>query len=222
MKKAFTLAEILISLGIIGVLAALTIPELMVGYQKIIFVAQIQKFYNTLKSGAVSFTTDSEAQNLSETDLPESSRIFVSKYLGKVVKFCGEAKEQCLADSYKSLDYNTTYATSSFTSSWHTGWNCVLLDTKAAVCVSKMADEPDYKNASSEILLDVNGKDAPNVKGRDFFDLRLYSDGKISSNSYREKTDKDFGPNDSCVNNAEGYGTTCFDRIRANSWVMDY
>ena len=34
MKKAFTLAEVLITLGIIGVVAAITIPGLIAKYQK--------------------------------------------------------------------------------------------------------------------------------------------------------------------------------------------
>lgn len=33
-KTAFTLAEVLITLGIIGVVAALTIPTLIAGYQR--------------------------------------------------------------------------------------------------------------------------------------------------------------------------------------------
>lgn len=34
MKKAFTMAEVLITLGIIGIIAALTIPNLIEGYKK--------------------------------------------------------------------------------------------------------------------------------------------------------------------------------------------
>lgn len=34
MKKAFTLAEVLITLGIIGVVAAITLPTLIANYQK--------------------------------------------------------------------------------------------------------------------------------------------------------------------------------------------
>ena len=33
MKKAFTMAEVLITLGIIGIVAALTIPQLIKNYQ---------------------------------------------------------------------------------------------------------------------------------------------------------------------------------------------
>ena len=45
MKKGFTLAEVLITLGIIGVVAALTLPSLITNYRKKQTVAQLKKVY---------------------------------------------------------------------------------------------------------------------------------------------------------------------------------
>jgi prepilin-type N-terminal cleavage/methylation domain-containing protein len=45
-KRAFTLAEVLITLGIIGVVAALTIPGLIASYQKNIVLTRLKKFYS--------------------------------------------------------------------------------------------------------------------------------------------------------------------------------
>ena len=42
-KAAFTLAEVLVTLGIIGVVAALTIPALIADYKKIVYVNQLKK-----------------------------------------------------------------------------------------------------------------------------------------------------------------------------------
>ena len=48
MKKiAFTVAEVLITLGIVGVVAALTFPMLAENYQRIIVETRLKKFYNT-------------------------------------------------------------------------------------------------------------------------------------------------------------------------------
>ena len=47
-KSAFTLAEVLITLGIIGVVAAITIPALMANYQKMVQRQQFKKAYNTV------------------------------------------------------------------------------------------------------------------------------------------------------------------------------
>lgn len=39
--KGFTLAEVLITLGIIGIIAALTIPRLIDGYRKVVITNQL-------------------------------------------------------------------------------------------------------------------------------------------------------------------------------------
>ena len=46
--KGFTLAEILITLGIIGVVAAITIPGLITNYQKRSTATQLKKAYSLL------------------------------------------------------------------------------------------------------------------------------------------------------------------------------
>ena len=47
-KQAFTLAEILITLGIIGLVAALTLPSVIANYQKKQTVVKLKKVYTTL------------------------------------------------------------------------------------------------------------------------------------------------------------------------------
>ena len=49
-KAAFTLAEVLITLGIIGIVAAMTIPTLISNYQEKQTVSKLQKVYATLKN----------------------------------------------------------------------------------------------------------------------------------------------------------------------------
>ncbi len=46
--SAFTLAEVLITLGIIGIVAALTIPQVITKYQKKIAITRLKKAYNVL------------------------------------------------------------------------------------------------------------------------------------------------------------------------------
>lgn len=46
MKKGFTLAEVLITLGIIGVVAALTLPSLIQNYREQATVTRVKKFYS--------------------------------------------------------------------------------------------------------------------------------------------------------------------------------
>jgi len=50
-RVAFTLAEVLIVLAIIGMVAVLTVPTLMQNYQKKVFVSQLQKTMSLLDTG---------------------------------------------------------------------------------------------------------------------------------------------------------------------------
>ncbi len=47
-RIAFTLAEVLITLGIIGVVAALTMPVLTANYRKQVVITRMQKFYSSI------------------------------------------------------------------------------------------------------------------------------------------------------------------------------
>lgn len=49
MKKAFTLAEVLITLVIVGVIAALTIPLLVQKYQNMVVENKLKKFYSVMQ-----------------------------------------------------------------------------------------------------------------------------------------------------------------------------
>ena len=46
MKNAFTLAEVLVTLGIIGVVAAMTVPNLMENYQRQSYITQLRKTHS--------------------------------------------------------------------------------------------------------------------------------------------------------------------------------
>lgn len=48
-KSAFTLAEVLITLGIIGVVAAMTLPPLLSKYRSTVTVNELKKTYSELQ-----------------------------------------------------------------------------------------------------------------------------------------------------------------------------
>ncbi len=52
MLGAFTLAEVLVTLGVIGVVAALTLPSVITNYQKKQTVVQLKKLYSTLSNAS--------------------------------------------------------------------------------------------------------------------------------------------------------------------------
>ena len=66
---AFTLAEVLVTLGIIGVVSAMTVPTLMQNYQRQSYVTQLHKVYNEMSQVFQQMMTDRNALNLKETGL---------------------------------------------------------------------------------------------------------------------------------------------------------
>lgn len=58
MKKAFTLAEVLITIGIIGVIAALTIPALINKTNKKELETAFKKQYSTLQQAIMMIKTE--------------------------------------------------------------------------------------------------------------------------------------------------------------------
>ncbi len=67
--KAFTLAEVLITLAIIGVVAALTIPTVITNYQKKMYVTQLKKSYNNLTNAFRTMMANDGVTKLTDTTL---------------------------------------------------------------------------------------------------------------------------------------------------------
>ena len=68
---AFTLAEVLITLGIIGVVAALTLPTVIQNYQKVQTISKLKRSYaiinNALDMAKVEYGTDINLWEFSQT-----------------------------------------------------------------------------------------------------------------------------------------------------------
>lgn len=64
-KSAFTLAEVLVTLGIIGVVAALTMPSLIQNHNKQIIETRLKKFYSTINQAILMAEQD---KNIMRTD----------------------------------------------------------------------------------------------------------------------------------------------------------
>ena len=68
-KCAFTLAEVLITLGIIGVVAAITLPILIQNHQKTVWVNQLKKTVSTLENGFRLVMADEGVDTFLDTSL---------------------------------------------------------------------------------------------------------------------------------------------------------
>lgn len=65
-RSGFTLAEVLITLGIIGVVAALTLPNLVAKYQEMVAVVRLKKAYSTLANAINKAMADEGYSNYAE------------------------------------------------------------------------------------------------------------------------------------------------------------
>lgn len=88
-EKAFTLAEVLITLGIIGIVAAMTLPSVIGNAQKEATAAKVHKFYNTINNaiqfakadhGDVEYWMGTPRNNTYEENL-EFANIYLLPYI---------------------------------------------------------------------------------------------------------------------------------------------
>lgn len=86
--KAFTLAEVLITLAIIGVIAAITIPTLAANHRKEETLSRLKKFYSTLNQVVLKAQADgnnwnywAEMANASNDETSETVNEFAKQYV---------------------------------------------------------------------------------------------------------------------------------------------
>lgn len=217
--KAYTLFETLLTLAIIGVVATLTLPSLSQNASKRTYVTQLKETHRALSNAVRQYMMDERETSLANTSLLDSASgvgTFLKKYL-QVEVDCGTNKHSsCLASSYKSLDGSDSAGIN-----LGSDFYCVKTVSSSVICMSVMGEDDDDYHGSSNVIIDVNGKKAPNTNGRDLFQFEIYSDGQIS-NGYDQSMVQD--RIDACIDNGDdtGYGGNCFQRIASKGWVMDY
>ena len=170
MKKGFTLAEVLITLAIIGIVAALTIPSLANGYQKRVLTSQLQKAYAELSQAGAMVMADEMGE-----DFKSSKALREEEFVGKYVKSAGSASFADTYGAYGSGHENfSTSKSELFNSGDH--YSCGKLKTGASFCVCY--DSNSQMNIGSG-WLDTNSDKGPNLIGRDMFAIGFGKDGTI-------------------------------------------
>ncbi len=214
MKKshAFTLAEVLITLGIIGVVAAMTLPTLIQNHQKQVYATQLKKSINVFENMLNKMKADEGVTELDQIELfskgichgwdcdgfdgsnyADFSAIqeTIAKYL-KTAKICkvGECTATYKAETFKTKDNKTLSCQNSENMSEWLGF----YSTDGAIYYVT-----SYSFNDLYIIIDVNGEKGPNMYGRDVFSF--YEDGY----------NKEFRANDNCS-----------ERLLENNFTMDY
>ena len=246
MKKfGFTLAEVLITLAVIGVVAAMTIPTMVANYQKQQYVTQLKKAYTELSQALQQMMVDEGVEKVSATDvltqqdsedentaLQRAGNQFLKKYF-KIAKDCGTDSSQiCFAQDYTSLDKSENPQD---LNTWG-GYRVITADGISIKII------PASSYAAGVIHVDINGLEKPNIAGRDFFSMDFYYDGTIDSGITPECKKGISNPIGLCNNAGDNandaresrfvsqynpvpsfnlYGTG-FGKILNDGWKMDY
>ena len=183
-RAAFTLAEVLITLGIIGVVAAMTIPNIVSKYQKKVLVSQFKKSYASVQN-AINMTiaengTPYECYNMGFGGYHVTDcAVFWNDLLKqmKVIKTCNYAADdkECGQVSYKTKEQVLAEGGSITNSS------CSFLDYGARK-VNILSDGSYIINYGGSDLrshhniyfaIDTNGAKGPNKWGYDLFYMVL-------------------------------------------------
>ncbi len=186
LKRAFTLSEVLITLGIIGIVASMTLPAIIQQNQKKVAATRLKQTYSQLyqainmaqaqygdmKNWDVNdnYGTSIDSDNPSKDE--NMAKVFAEKYLKPYLKYNGTPDTYTLAQK----GYNK-YITKN--GSEHLVLNSQFYIIELVNGVSLFigydgsTDTGSYSYPS--IYVDINGKTKPNVVGRDLFMFHLDS-----------------------------------------------
>lgn len=212
---AFTLAEVLITLGIIGVVAAMTLPTLVANYQKKILIGQLQKTISSIENNSRKLIADEGVESIADTPLYSDGRLNMN-----------------ILEKYyllKPVSNNTLFAQT--VSGFNIGYGHAFGSTRSylpnGACVSfPMGGEP-----LQTIFVDVNCDGKPNKPGYDRFVLDFNSLGLLNSQNYTglssgnscNRENSYLGQDDPYNGTIWLYlGSDCLQRILNNGWKMDY
>ena len=220
--KGFTLAEVLITLGIIGVVAAMTIPTLIAKTQKNQTVTKLQKAISVLNQAyKMSYAENGEIDANEQMELGSEQyfKEYWTPYI-KVNQFCSNARNCGYSSDYP------TYMLNGARTGWH--WTSdhrrtlfSTMDGFTYLIVSSYANNAMGKQVSETLIfVDINGSNKPNRYGRDIFQLVPISNGGGISPYGYNLTDKEV-ENKCSSNFTDSDISTCAERIKRAGWKID-
>ena len=199
-NNGFTLAEVLITLVIIGVIAAMTIPTLMNNTNKQEYVSRLTKAYSTLKQGLNSIWQNN---GVTPEDYEFLNTIDIIDELAKVVA----TQQKCdtpVTCTGKTLNNTYKYLNNSAVA-FYDGKTLVTSDGQIYAFVNTVSTSwgisaDDKDNLMGRFLVDVNGSKGPNKVGIDAYLFYLVRGKGIVPAGIDSTT--------SCAKNKQGQGCT--------------
>lgn len=198
-NKAFTLAEVLITLGIIGVIAALTIPTLMNNVQDAQFKTKWKKVFSNIANVTKLMTNDNGGS---------LAGVFAndSDYENKILPYLYYSKT-CTGSTCWVVGKTITNYPDTWLPSYYSSWPVIVLNDGTQILVRFSSTACTDANAATGngcviLYVDVNGAIEPNVQGKDQFSLLILENGSVAPMG----TDNDFWARTfPCPNNTDTF-----------------
>ena len=199
---AFTLAEVLITLGIIGIIAAMTFPIMITKYQKQVTVERLKKFYSVMQNAIR--LSEYDNGEMADWDFPKDTydrnmKTFFDRYYRPYLKDSQECS--------KSLCFK------------HEKYDIYYLNGKSAVgiysdnYIVKLNDGmyvyflPNTPAGYIWMFVDINGHQKPNTIGRDIFVFDIYGyPARTQRKNYHMKFWGEYDKDDENLTDSVGYG----------------
>jgi len=158
-RIGFTLAEVLITLVIIGIIAAITVPMMIQNHKRIETAAKVKKFYsnfsNAIKLAELEQGVSTCYWDWGNTSDYEGQKEFFEKYFGKYISYI--KLDKVTEEQVKGLVYGDLSI----------GMLRVYLNDGSLFF--------DVDRSADIIAFDVNGDKEPNEYGRDIFVFYILS-----------------------------------------------
>lgn len=198
-KVAFTLAEVLITLGIIGVVAAITIPTIVNHYKEKVTITKLKKLNSTFQN-AFNLMRQEEFGGGDASEWGDISR---DEFVQVYTKYLSVA-QVCTQKDIQKCFYNTNYTNLNGEQNqlYVSSYSGFILNDGAPVAVGWSGANSEYTISTGnygQIFVDINGKNPPNILGRDVFSFIIRKDAVIARGTINP------GANSSSKYDKQGY-----------------
>jgi len=181
-KKGFTLAEVLVTLVVIGVVAALCIPALIQNTQQAEFKAAWKKDYSVLSQAVLMAQNDNAGDLNSYLNGTSALCPLLSNYLSttKVCPAVGDTISACFSNPINELNGTHVGGTGDLFSAYRFDDGGMMLANGATLAFENGGGADSYNGVYyAYIWVDVNGNAPPNTIGKDIFGMIILRNSVI-------------------------------------------
>ena len=161
-KFAFTLAEVLITLGIIGVVAAMTIPTLIADYRDKEIATRVRKIYSDVNNAILLAQNNLDAVNdnsalFNPNNTSYQTALNFSKYF-KGSEACESNTDNKCKKFYYDVKYNKYYTAGGDTGAVNSMWYPAIILSNGAILFIYQYQNPNCYAVQTWEEWDENGK----------------------------------------------------------------